>query len=66
MTWLEGNRKLLIFLICMIGIIAALLMKVVTVEQFKEMFLWLVGLYTGGNVGEHVAKAIGKKNGTSG
>ena len=64
MNWLEGNRKLLLTLI--LGIMAgiAVIGKAITWDQCFDFYKWLTGFYVAGNVGEHVAKAMGKKEKT--
>jgi hypothetical protein len=66
MSWLEGNRKLVLALVFSVSGVVALLTNQATWVQFSEFIVWIWGIYVGGNVGERVAKAVGKKNGVAG
>ena len=64
MTWLDGNRKLLLMVVlCIMGGIG-LIAGSVTWEQFMTFCKWLFGIYAAGNGVEHVAKAVTKNGST--
>lgn len=60
MTWLEGNRKLLLTGLLIVASGVGLVAGSITWDQFSDFAKWLVGFYIAGNGIEYVAKSIGK------
>lgn len=54
MFWLEGKKKLLFAALIEVGLIIALLMKVITPDQFWQYTLANAGIYGVGNGMEHI------------
>jgi len=65
MKWLAKSRKLQVFLLMFISATAFALWKEVAFTDWADFMVWLGGIYAVGNVGEHGAEALSKRNQTT-
>jgi len=54
------SRKLLCAGICFAIATASLVLQIATFQEWGDFVKWIYGLYSAGNVGEHVAKKVKK------
>jgi len=53
-----GGRKFLLTVAACVVFTALFAVGKLTEQGYKDMLLWVIGLFTGGNIGEHATDAI--------
>lgn len=53
-----GGRKFILVVAGLVLLTGLFLTGKLTEGSYKDMVVWLVGLFTGGNIGEHTANAF--------
>lgn len=62
MKWLAKSRKLQVFLLMFVSATSFAVWKDVAFTDWADFMVWLGGIYAVGNVGEHGANALSKRN----